>query len=396
MENNIIYDFDYPVDRSGSNDYKHFVLEQDFGSKDLIALWVADMDFFTPQFITDAIKKRLEHSLFGYTKDPLDYWPTVAKWIREHHDWDVKPEWLTYIPGIVKGIGFAVNCFLKPGDKVIIQSPVYHPFHYVPEGNGHEVVVNRLRERKDGLYDMDFDDLERVIDDDCRMLILCNPHNPGGVVWKKETLQRLASFCKEHGIIVISDEIHCDMALYGHKHVPFASVSDDAASISITFGAPSKTFNMAGIVSSYAIVPDENLRNRFYSWLESSEFNETHLFAPIATIAAYKHGEDWRRQMLKYVEGNIDFVCEYVNNEIPGIKAVRPEASYLVWLDCRELHLKHEDLVDLFVKKAKLALNDGEMFGIGGEGHMRMNCATQRAVLRQAVLQLRQAVISLL
>lgn len=387
-----MYNFDKIIDRSGSGDLKHEVLEERYGRADLLPLWVADMDFETPHFITDALRRRLDHSLFGYTVEPKDYWPTVQKWIADHHGWQVEREWLSYIPGIVKGIGMVINVFTRPDEKVIIQPPVYHPFRLTPEGNKREVVYNPLRENADGSYSMDFDNLEQVADEKCRVLILSNPHNPAGIAWDKDTLARLADFCFDHNIIVISDEIHCDMALWGNKHVPFATASEKAAQLSITFGAPSKTFNIAGIVSSYSIVPNKELREKFYSWLAANELNEAPLFSPIATIAAFQNGEQWRREMLSYVEQNIVFVEEYCREYIPQIKPLRPEASFLVWLDCRNLHLDHDQLVDLFVNKAHLALNDGEMFGHGGEGFMRMNVGTPRAILKQALDQLREAV----
>ena len=386
-----MYDFDKIIDRTGSGDLKHEVLEKRYGRSDLLPLWVADMDFETPQFITDALRKRMDHSLFGYTVEPKDYWPTVQQWLKDHHQWDVKREWLTYIPGIVKGIGMVVNVFTKPGDKVIIQPPVYHPFRLTPQGNGREVVYNPLHENTDGSYSMDFDNLAEVADDKCKVLILSNPHNPAGIVWDKDTLARLADFCHERHILVISDEIHCDMALWGNKHVPFAMVSEKAAQGSITFGAPSKTFNIAGIVSSYAIVPNDEIRAKFYSWLTANELNEPTIFSPIATIAAFQHGEEWRQAMLHYVEENILFVEDYCKKHMPQLKPLRPEASFLVWLDCRQLGIDHKQLVDLFVNKAHLALNDGEMFGQGGEGFMRMNVGTPRSVLQQALEQLRQA-----
>ena len=384
------YGFDKIIDRTGSGDLKHGVLKERYGRDDLLPLWVADMDFETPQFITDALRQRLEHSLFGYTVVPDELWTSIIQWIRDHHQWEVKREWLTYIPGIVKGIGMAINVFVKEDEKVIIQPPVYHPFRLTPQGNGRKVVYNPLKE-VDGTYEMDFEQLTEVVDDKCRLLILSNPHNPAGVCWPKETLQRLAHFCFEHNIIVISDEIHADMALFGNKHIPFASVSDEAAQISITFGAPSKTFNIAGIVSSYAIVPNDSLRRRFYTWLEANELNDPPLFSPIATIAAYTQGEDYRQQMLSYIEDNIRFVEDYCREHLPQIKPWRPQASFLVWLDCRALGLSHDALVDLFVNHAHLALNDGAMFGIGGSGFMRLNVGTPRAVLRQALEQLFQA-----
>lgn len=386
------YDFDKYVNRRGTDSLKWDALTERYGRDDVISLWVADMDFETPPFIVDALKQRLTHPVFGYTKEPETYWPTVVDWVDRQHGWQVKPEWLTYIPGIVKGIGMAINVFVAPDEKVIIQPPVYHPFRLVPQYNGRQVVMNPLIEQPDHTYRMDFEHLESVIDDKCRMLVLCNPHNPGGIVWDADTLRRLATICSRHGLIVISDEIHCDMALYGHRHIPFASVSDEAAQCSITFAAPSKTFNMAGLVSSYAVVPNDSLRRRFFTWLEANELNEPDIFAPIATIAAFSQGDEWRKQMLRYIEGNVDFVIDYCARCLPQVKPWRPQASFLIWLDCRDLHLDHEQLVDLFLNRARLALNDGEMFGIGGEGFMRMNVGTTRDVLRQAMDRLREAV----
>lgn len=386
------YDFDKIVDRRGTDALAVDALQERFGRADLMPMWVADMDFETPQFITDALKKRLEHSLFGYTMEPKDYRPAVLDWLKTHHGWDVKDEWLSYIPGIVKGIGMAINVFVKSDEKVIIQPPVYHPFRLTPLGNKREVVYNPLRETPEGSYAMDFDNLEKVADSKCRMLILSNPHNPGGVVWSAETLARLASFCHRHNIIVLSDEIHCDMVHPGHRHVPFATVSAEAAACSITFGAPSKTFNIAGIVSSYAIVPDDALRARFYSWLKANELDEPTIFSPIATIAAFREGEEWRRQMLEYVEGNIDYVESFIKENIPGIRVWRPQASFLVWLDCRKLGLGHEELVSLFINVARLALNDGAMFGKEGSGFMRMNIGCPRSKLKEALTRLDAAV----
>lgn len=387
-----MYDFDKIIDRSGTNALKTDALAERYGRPDLLPMWVADMDFKTPSFITDALRRRLDHSLFGYTMEPKDYWPTVAEWIESHHQWHVEQNWLSYIPGIVKGLGMAINVFVKADEKVIIQPPVYHPFRLTPEGNNREVVYNPLCETDNGSYEMDFDNLAQVCDDKCRMLILSNPHNPAGICWGEDTLRRLAHFCFTHNILVISDEIHCDMALWGNKHVPFASVSDEAANCSITFGAPTKTFNMAGIVSSYAIVPNEEIRNRYYSWLQANELNEPTLFAPIATIAAFKNGEPWRKEMIAYIEKNVEFVEDYLKQHLPEIKPWRPEASFLIWLDCRALKLTHEQLIDLFVNKAKLALNDGEMFGKEGAGFMRLNIGCPRQTIEKALKQLEVAI----
>ena len=386
-----IYDFNVPIDRRGTHCVKLDALKDMYGRDDLLSLWVADMDFATPDFIIDALKRRLDHPVLGYPVQYDGYWQSVVDWIYNHHGWQVQREWMRYIPGIVKGIGMVVNVFTQPGDKIIIQPPVYHPFRLVPEHNGRDIVMNPLRREGDS-YTMDFEQLEQVIDDKCRILILANPHNPIGITWDKATLTRLADIAVKHNLIVISDEIHCDMALYGNKHIPFASVSENAARCSITFGAPSKTFNIAGIVSSYAIVPDEALREKFFAWLTANEMDMATIFAMVATEAAFSEGEEWRQQMLSHIESNIDFVDEYLKANIPEVRAIKPQASYLVWLDFSALGLEHEKLIDMLVNDAHLAMNDGAMFGIGGEQHTRLNVGTQRAVLEQAMSQLKEAI----
>lgn len=385
------YNFDEIIERRGTGAIKTDSLKERYGRDDLTALWVADMDFATPPFIVDALNKRMKHPVFGYTTVPDNYLPSIIDWIKSHHQWEVKPEWLQYIPGIVKGIGMVVNVFTQPGDAIIIQPPVYHPFRLVPEGNGRRIVFNPLIENPDGSYSMDFDNLAQVADESCKLLILSNPHNPAGIVWDADTLRRLAQFCSQRNILVISDEIHCDMALFGHRHTPFASVSPEAEQCSITFGAPSKTFNIAGIVSSYSIVPNEHLRHQFYSWIEANEFGAPTIFAPIATIAAFRQGEQWRQQLVHYIEGNVLAVEEFCAKHLPGIKPLRPQASFLVWLDCRALNLSHDQLIDLFVNRAHLALNDGAIFGKEGDGFMRMNVGMPRSELLKALESLRIA-----
>lgn len=392
------YNFDEEIDRRGTGALKTDALLERFGRPDLTALWVADMDFATPPFIVEALRRRLDHPIFGYTIEPADYRPSIIDWLRSLHGVEVKPEWISFIPGIVKGIGIAINCFLKPDEKVVIMPPVYHPFRIVPEMNGREVVWWKLKETvdKEGnmRYAIDFEKMEEVFDSKCRMLILSNPHNPAGIVWSREDLERIAAFCAERDIIVLADEIHSEMILpwaekAGHRHIPFYAVSEPARKCSITFAAPSKTFNIAGIVSSYAIVPDEKIRERYFTYLKANELDEPTLFAPIATIAAYREGEEWRRQMLEYVEGNILAVEDFFNKNFDGkIKVWRPEASFLVWLDCRGLGLSQEKLIELFRDHARLALNDGEMFGPGGSGFMRLNVALPRRQLLEALHQL--------
>lgn len=387
-----IYDFDSYIERRGTHCVKHDALKENFGRDDLIPLWVADMDFPTPDFIIDALHKRLEHPILGYTLQYDGYWQSVQAWLKQRHGWEVEREWMRYIPGIVKGIGMVINSFTAPGDKIIIQPPVYHPFRLVPEHNGRDVVLNPLRPTADGYYEMDFEQLEQIIDPKCKILILANPHNPVGITWSRETLERLADIAVKHDIVVISDEIHCDMPLYGNRHIPFATVSENAARCSITFGAPSKTFNIAGIVSSYCIVPNEKLRSRLFAWLEANEFDMATIFAMTATEAAFTQGEEWRQQMISYIESNIDFVDEYLKANIPEVKITKPQASYLVWMDFSALGLKHEALVNMLINKAHLAMNDGAMFGVQGEQHMRLNVGTTRAVLKQALEQLKEAI----
>lgn len=385
------YDFDRYIERRGTGALKFDALGEWYGDENLLPMWVADMDFATPDFIVDALKARLEHPIFGYTLEPERYRRAICNWIYERHQWKIEGQWISYIPGIVKGIAMAINSLLKPGDKIIIQPPVYHPFRMVAEHNGCQVVENPLRELADGGYEMDFEHLESVAAG-CKMIILANPHNPVGILWSRETLVRLAEICCRHNIIVISDEIHSDMALWGGKHIPFASVSSAAASCSITFGAPSKTFNIAGIVTSYAIVPNEALREKFFGWMEGNELNHPDIFAPIATIAAFENGEAWRREMIEYVEGNILLVEHFLGEYIPQIVPIRPEASFLVWLDCRGLNMPHSEVVSLFTDGAKLALNEGAMFGEQGRCFMRLNVGTTRANLLSALESLKSAV----
>lgn len=404
------YDFDKPIDRSGSGDLKHQALLSRWGRDDLLPLWVADMDWETPPFITEALRRRLDHSLYGYTVEPPDFRPAIIDWVFSHHGWQLHERWLSFVPGIVRAIGMVVSLFSGPDDAVVIQPPVYHPFRLIVDARERKLLQNPLCEKADGGYAMDFDHLVSLVDSfnakgpgRVRLLLLSNPHNPGGICWDRATLTRLAHICHERDIIVVSDEIHCDLTLWGHRHVPFATVCREAAEGSITFMAPTKTFNIAALMSSFAIVPDDAIRRRFFTWLGANELDEPSLFAPIATIAAYRRGEAWRRQMLRYVEGNVGFLSDFLAAHIPQIKAWKPQASFLVWLDCRGLGLDHDALLRLFVDEARLALCDGEIFfggeafnrtATGGAGHgfMRINVGTQRSVLCQALTQLREAV----
>ena len=387
------YNFNEVIDRHGTDALKIDALKERYGRSDLLSLWVADMDFKTGDFIIDAIIKRSKNSILGYPISPKGYSDSIIHWLEKQHGWKIQKEWLSYVPGVVKGIAFAIQCFTKPHDKVIIQPPVYHPFRLVTSMNRRTVVNNPLLE-ENGKYRMDLDGLRKVIDKDCKLLILSNPHNPVGITWDSETLEELADICYKKYILVISDEIHSDMAIFGNKHTPFASVSPKAALNSITFMSPSKTFNMPGVVTAHSIVPDQEIRKNYYDFLHASELSEGSIFAYTATQAAYEKGSNWKVQMLKYVENNILFVDKYLKENIPQIKAIIPEASFLLWLDCRDLGLKQYELVFLFVNWAHLALNNGVMFGIEGEGFMRMNVGTPRVILEQALLQLKEAIDS--
>lgn len=387
------YNFDELIDRRHTGSVKWNGMKNAFGRDDLTAMWVADMDFRTPPFVMDALRQRLEHEVLGYAM-PCEGWDTtICHWLQKRHQWEVRPDWLTFVPGIVRGQAFALLCFTNPGDRVLVMTPVYHPFFLVTERLKREAVRSPL-DLRDGHYHIDFDRLRHDLQG-CKALVLCNPHNPGGRVWTVDELRRIAELCQESGTLVISDEIHADLTLPPYKHHPFATVSPAAASNSVTFMAPSKTFNMPGVQSSFAIVPDDTLRARFQQFMEAGEFCEGHLFAYIGCKAAFEHGEEWLNQLLAYIQGNIDFTESYLRQHIPAIGMIRPQASFLVFLDCRQLGLEQEALERLFADKARLALNTGTTFGEPGRGFMRLNVGCPRAALKQALDQLAEAVAGL-
>lgn len=387
------YNFDELIDRRHTGSVKWDGMKNAFGRDDLTAMWVADMDFRTPLFVMDALRQRLEHEVLGYAM-PCEGWDTtICHWLQKRHQWEVRPDWLTFVPGIVRGQAFALLCFTNPGDRVLVMTPVYHPFFLVTERLKREAVRSPL-DLRDGHYHIDFDRLRHDLQG-CKALVLCNPHNPGGRVWAVDELRRIAELCQESGTLVISDEIHADLTLPPYKHHPFATVSPAAASNSVTFMAPSKTFNMPGVQSSFAIVPDDTLRARFQQFMEAGEFCEGHLFAYIGCKAAFEHGEEWLNQLLAYIQGNIDFTESYLRQHIPAIGMIRPQASFLVFLDCRQLGLEQEALERLFADKARLALNTGTTFGEPGRGFMRLNVGCPRAALKQALDQLAEAVAGL-
>jgi cystathionine beta-lyase len=386
------YNFDEIIDRHNTDAIKIERCKALFGTTDVLPLWVADMDFRTPDFIIDAIQKRLEHPILGYSMPPKNFYSLLIQWVAEHHNWDLKREWVGFLPGIVPGLSFAVQCFTEPGDEIIVQSPVYYPFFNVIEKN-HRVLINNQLTEQAGKYEMNFVDLESKITSKTKMLILCNPHNPGGRVWSKETLIQLDKICSKHNILIVSDEIHADMVFSNFKHTPYASISDTASANTVTFMAPSKVFNMPGLISSSFIIPNAILREKFIDFLEASEMGGGNLLAYVATVAAYEKGESWRQQMLNYVQENVNYVVDYLANNIPQIIPMIPEASFLVWLDCHKLGMETNELFKFFAHEAGLGLNKGTIFGAGGEYHLRLNVACPRSVLIKAMTQLKSALI---
>lgn len=389
------FDFDTPVERCGTDCMKYDSLTDMFGRQDLHSMWIADMDFNVCPEIVDAIRRRLDHAILGYTRVPDSYWESIISWLDRRHGLKVNREELTFVPGVVRGMAYAIQYFTRPGDKIVIQPPVYHPFRLVPEGTGRVILENPLIENVSGegsFYRMDFNGLERIFADvRPAMMILCNPHNPAGVQWDAETLARLARLAKRYGVIVISDEIHSDLMLDGTVHVPFLSSCPEAADVSITFGAPSKTFNIAGLESSWMIVRNPDLRQGFYAWMSANEFSSPSMMAWMGAEAAYRHGEEWLAEVLRYISDNVAAVERYCADNMPQIHPVRPEASFLVWLDCRSLGLGQKELVNLFINKAHLALNDGAMFGSQGTGFMRLNVGLSRTRLLEALASLAAA-----
>lgn len=382
------YNFDTVIDRKGTGAMKYDALERLYGNSGLTPLWIADMEFAACPDIVNALISRFSHPVYGYAETPESFWESICDWLGKRHGYRPDREALAFVPGVVRGIAYALNFFSRPGARVVIQEPVYHPFREVAEGNDRLVINNPLIPTPDGGYAMDLEGLERIFSTERpKIMILCNPHNPAGIQWNVDTLRQVARLAKKYGVIVLSDEIHGDLMLWGGKHIPFASVSPEAAEVSVTFGAPSKTFNIPGLVSSWMIVPNKQLRAPFYRWMEANEFSAPTFTATVGTEAAYRHGEQWLDELLSYLEGNVVALEKFFAENCPQIKPLRPQASFLVWLDCRELGLAQAELVDWF-KSRGLALNDGAMFGAAGNGFMRLNIAQPRATLLAALASL--------
>jgi aminotransferase class I and II len=387
------YNFDEVVCRKHTDALKLEALAPRWGRTDLLPMWVADMDFKTPPFIVEVMKKRMECEVFGYTAKPESWYEAIISWQKRRHKWTITKEMISFVPGVVPALAMAVQAFTQRGEKVMIQQPVYNPFAQVIRNN-HRELVNCPLELKDGQYYINFKLFEKKIKG-CKLFLFCHPHNPGGRVWTREELEKVATICAQNNVIIVADEIHADLTLLPYEHIPFASVSEEAKQNSVVFASPSKAFNMAGLATSYAVIANPTLRRRFESYVEGNELAGGNVFAFNTVIAAYNKGEEWLQQMLTYVQGNIDEVVSYIKENIPQLKVIIPQASYLVFIDFSALQLNQKDIVALCTNRAHLALNDGSIYGEEGNGYMRINLACPRSVVRQALAQLKDAITSI-
>jgi cystathionine beta-lyase len=388
-----MWNFDEPVRRDGTDCIKYDRREDTFGIRDVIPMWVADMDFKTPDFIVKSLHDRLDHEIYGYSFRPPEYYLSI-NWLSRRHNWKVEKEWITFSPGIVPALNFCTLAFTEPGDSIIVQPPVYFPFFSAAESHGRKLIYNKLIE-SDGRWIMDYDSLISSVDGKTKMIIISNPHNPIGRVWTPEELTRLAEICLRNNILILSDEIHCDLVLPGFSFTPFAKLSEKIAENTVTLIAPSKTFNLAGLSTSSVIISNPVLRRTFNKIVESLHVGNGNIFGTIASVAAYSHGHQWLDALLDYIDHNVDFVEDYCRKMIPEIITVQPEATYMIWLDCRKFGMTGKELHRFFVTKAGIGMNEGSTFGPGGEGFMRMNVATTHQTVIKAMEQMEKAVSSL-
>ncbi len=384
------YNFDEIIDRTNSNSVKYDLRKTIFKTDDVIPMWVADMDIKTPDFIINAIKERLDHEILGYTFRGEEFNNSVVSWMKKRHNWEIKNNWISFSPGVVPAINMSVLAFTDPGDKIIVQPPVYFPFFSAIKDNKRIMLENQLKYEK-GTYTFDFENLESLIDDKVKMIILSSPHNPVGRVWTKTELEKLAKICIETNILILSDEIHSDLVFDGYKHIPLASLSNIISDITITCVAPSKTFNIAGLSSSAVIISNEKLLDKYNKMLDTLHLNMGNIFGLIALKAAYNDGEEWLDQLMQYLAGNVSFVKSFLENNMPDIKLVNPESTYLLWLDFSKLGLSNKELNKILINKAKVGLSDGRVFGKGGEGFQRMNIACPKSIVEKAMLRIKNA-----
>jgi cysteine-S-conjugate beta-lyase len=389
------YDFDKKIDRSKNNSAKWDELEKNFISKDLLPMWVADMDFETSPEIIEAIRSKLDQKIFGYVSRHNTYYETAASWTRRRYGYNMNPKTLIHSPGVVPSISFLVRLFTNENDKIMIQPPVYYPFFNVINKNNRKLVTNPLV-LKDGKYQMDFDDFEnKCKDPDLKWFILCNPHNPVGRCWTKEELEKIADICLKNNVRVISDEIWRDIIYSSHKHVPFASLSKEVEDITITCFSATKTFNLAGLQASFVSFPRMEELKKFEHELEVLDMKRNNPFSLVAVEIAFSKGEPWLNELMQYLEANLNFLIDYVKSNISQIKVIKPEATYLVWLDFRNLKLSNNDLSTLLQSEGKIALDDGFWFGEEGGGFERINIACPRYILEDGLIRIKKTVDSL-
>ena len=385
------YDFDTPIDRTHTWSIKHDFKKENGKADDILPLWVADMDFRSPESVVEALKKAVDHGIFGYSRADESYFDAVAAWYQKRHHLTLQPEWMTCTPGIVFALSIAVRAFSQEGDAVLIQPPVYHPFSRAILRNKRTLVENPLV-LKDGHYEMDLEDLEqKVLDEHVKLMILCNPHNPVGRVWTREELTALADICLRHHVYVISDEIHGDFVWRGHEQTPYASISEEACLHSMMCTAPSKTFNLAGMATSNLFIPDPEMRRKFRSELLDVGQENMNRLGLFACRAAYEGGGEWLDQLIGYLAGNLALVRDFCKNRVPQIQLVEPEGTYLAWLDCRELGMTDDELMAFFSDEAKVWLDPGTHSGEQGSGFMRFNLGSSRSVIAQALDQIEAA-----
>lgn len=385
------YDFDTPIDRTHTWSIKHDFKKENGKADDILPLWVADMDFRSPDSVVEALKKAVDHGIFGYSRADESYFDAVAAWYQKRHHLTLQPEWMTCTPGIVFALSIAVRAFTQEGDAVLIQPPVYHPFSRAILRNKRTLVENPLV-LKDGHYEMDLEELEqKVLDEHVKLMILCNPHNPVGRVWTREELTALADICLRHHVYVISDEIHGDFVWQGHEQTPYASISEEACLHSMMCTAPSKTFNLAGMATSNLFIPDPEMRRKFRSELLDVGQENMNRMGLFACRAAYEGGGEWLDQLIGYLAGNLALVRDFCKNRVPQIQLVEPEGTYLAWLDCRELGMTDDELMAFFSNEAKVWLDPGTHSGEQGSGFMRFNLGSSRSVIAQALDQIEAA-----
>lgn len=385
-------DFDKIVDRRNTRCLKYdFAVERHMPA-DVLPLWVADMDFETSSYIEDALIERAKHAIYGYSEVKTPYFEILKKWMQKHHDWDIQRKWLIKTPGVVFALAMAVKAYTEPGDAVLIQQPVYYPFSEVIKDNGRNVVSNTLYLGEDNRYHIDFEDFEqKILENQIKLFLLCNPHNPVGRVWTKEELTRLGDICVKHHVTVVSDEIHEDFVFKG-KHQVFANVKKEYEDITVTCTAPSKTFNIASLMISNILIPNPELKRKFKHQMDAAGISQLNVLGLVACESAYEHGEEWYQAMKNYVKENIEFVKQYVEKQLPGVNMVEHEGTYLVWLDFRGTGLRVEELDDKIINQAKLWLDSGKIFGSCGEGFQRINVACPRKVLEEAMERIKKVV----